>query len=298
MFRPTAGARNLLAPVAAVDRGAVGSVTSRKQPERGSALASFSFQAHTVAGCSVNVMRGGSGPPLLFLHGAGGAGIWLPFMDRLAGRYDVIVPDHPGFGRSDKPAWLDDMSDLAFFYLDFMEALGLEKLHLMGSSLGGWLAAEIAMLGSSRLRTLTLVAAAGLNIPGVRQGDIFLWSPEQRVRNLFVDQRLADQRLAMALSEEQVDIALKNELATADLAWHPRFHHPRVRKWIHRIAVPTLIVWGDSDKIFPVPYGEEYRRLIAGSRLVVVPGCGHLPQVEKADAFVDLFIRFVEEEGA
>lgn len=261
-------------------------------------MPSFSFQARTVADCSVNVMRGGKGPPLLFLHGAGGAGIWLPFMDRLAERYDVIVPDHPGFGRSDKPAWLDDISDLALFYLDFMEALSLDGVHLMGSSLGGWLAAEVAILGSSRLRSLTLVDAAGLHITGAPIGDLFLWTPEERVRNLFVDQRLADQRLAMPLSDEQVDIALKNELATADLAWHPRFHHPRLRKWIHRIAVPTLVVWGDSDKIFPLAYGEEYRRLIARSRLAVVPGCGHLPQVEKADAFVDLFNRFVDEEAA
>jgi pimeloyl-ACP methyl ester carboxylesterase len=261
-------------------------------------LASHSFSSHTVAGCSVNVMRGGSGPPLLFLHGAGGAGMWLPYMDKLAARYDVIAPDHPGFGRSDKPAWLDDISDLAFFYLDFIEALGLKDVHLMGSSLGGWLAAEIAILTPPALRTLTLIDAAGLHVPGAPKGDIFLWSPEERVRNLFVDQRFAEQRLAMVPTEEQIDIALKNELATADLAWYPRFHHPRLRKWIHRIAVPTLIVWGDSDKIFPVAYGEEYHRLIKGSRLVVVPNCGHLPQVEKADAFVDLFVRFVEESAA
>ncbi|HEY6993784.1 MAG TPA: alpha/beta hydrolase [Xanthobacteraceae bacterium] len=261
-------------------------------------MVSCSFKSHTVAGCAVNVMRGGSGPPLLFLHGAGGAGIWLPFMDKLAEHYDVIVPDHPGYGHSDKPDWLDDISDLAFFYLDFMDDLALDGLHLMGSSLGGWLAAEIAIRSTQRLRTLTLVSAAGLHVPGVPKGDIFLWTPEERVRNLFVDQRFADQRLAMSLTEEQIDIGLRNELATADLGWHPRFHHPRVRKWIHRIDVPTLIVWGDSDKIFPARYGEEYHRLIKGSRLVVLPVCGHLPQVEKADAFVDLFTRFVEEDAS
>jgi len=260
-------------------------------------LASSSFKSHTIAGCGVNVMRGGKGAPLLFLHGAGGAGVWLPFMEKLSERYDVIVPDHPGFGRSDKPEWLDDISDLAFFYLDFLDALDLDGVHLVGNSLGGWLAAEIAIRNTQRLRTLTLVSAAGLHLPGVPKGDIFLWTPEERVRNLFVDQKLADLRLSMPLTDEQVDIGLKNELATADLAWHPRFHHPRVRKWIHRIDVPTLIVWGDNDKIFPARFGEEYHRLIKGSRLAVLPACGHLPHVEKADAFVDLFTRFVEEDA-
>ena len=186
-------------------------------------MASNSFRSHAISGCSVNVMRGGKGAPLLFLHGAGGAGVWLPFMEKLAEQFDVIVPDHPGFGRSDKPEWLDDISDLAFFYLDFLEGLDLEGVHLIGNSLGGWLAAEIAIQSTQRLRTLTLISAAGLHIPGVPKGDIFLWSPEERVRNLFVNQKLADQRLAMPLSDEMADIGLKNELATADLAWHPRF---------------------------------------------------------------------------
>jgi pimeloyl-ACP methyl ester carboxylesterase len=259
-------------------------------------LASSSFKTHTIAGCSVNVMRGGKGPPLLFLHGAGGAGVWMPFMEKLSSRFEVIVPDHPGFGRSDKPEWLDDITDLAFFYLDLLEEFDLDEVHLVGHSLGGWLAAEIAIRSTERLRTLTLVSAAGLRIPGAPIGDIFLWPPEQRIRNLFVDQRFADARLLMPLTEEQVDTTLKNELATADLAWNPRFHHPRVRKWIHRIDVPTLIVWGDGDKAIPARHGEEFHRLIVGSRLAVLPACGHLPQVEKADVFVDVFTRFVAED--
>lgn len=261
-------------------------------------MASNKFETHRIANCSVNVMRGGKGPPLLFLHGAGGAGAWLPFMATLSEQYDVIVPDHPGFGRSDRPEWLDDMEDLAFFYLDFINALRLDGVHVVGHSLGGWLAAEIAIRNTARISTLTLVSAAGLTIKGVPKGDIFLWSPEERVRNLFVDQKFADARLAQPMTEEMLDTALKNELATADLAWSPRFHHPRVRKWIHRIDVPTLVVWGDSDKIFPARYGEEYHRLIAGSRLAVIPACGHLPQVEKADVFVDLFTRFVAEQNS
>ena len=133
-------------------------------------MASSTTETVRVADCSVNVMRGGKGPPLLFLHGAGGAGVWLPFMAALSERYEVIVPDHPGFGRSDTPDWLDQLSDLAYFYLDFIEALGLDQVHLVGHSLGGWIAAEIAVRSTRRLRTLTLVGAAGVHVNGVAEG--------------------------------------------------------------------------------------------------------------------------------
>ena len=100
------------------------------------------------------------------------------------------------------------------------------------------------------------------------------------------------------MTEEETDIALRNELTTADLAWQPRFHHPQLRKWLHRIDVPTLIVWGEADRIFPTPYGEAYQHLIPRSRLEVLPQCGHLPHVEKAEAFVGLFNRFASEHAS
>jgi pimeloyl-ACP methyl ester carboxylesterase len=166
-----------------VDRGAIRSIPSRpaaSEPAalRGRALASATTKTYRIAECSVNVMRGGEGAPLLFLHGAGGAGIWLPFMAALSERYEVIVPDHPGFGRSDKPDWLDELSDLAYFYLDFIEALGLDRIHLVGNSLGGWIAAELAVRSTQRLHTLTLIAAAGIHVNGVPKGDLFLWPPD------------------------------------------------------------------------------------------------------------------------
>jgi pimeloyl-ACP methyl ester carboxylesterase len=261
-------------------------------------LASATTSTVRAADCAVNMMRGGKGPPLLFLHGAGGAGVWLPFMEALSETCDVIVPVHPGFGRSDTPEWLDQLSDLAYFYLDLIEALKIDHLHLVGNSLGGWIAAEMAVRSTRRLRTLTLIGAAGLHVNGVAKGDLFLWPPEERVRNLYFDQRMAEQRLAQPITEEQSDIAIKNELMTANLAWQPRFHDPQLRKWLHRIDVPTLIVWGDSDKIFPKPYGEEYHRLIKNSRFEVLSGCGHLPHVEKADAFVTLFKKFTAEHAS
>ena len=240
-----------------------------------------------VAGCNVEVLRGGQGPVLLFLHGAGGASAWAPYMDRLAESFDVIVPSHPGFGRSDTPDWLDRLTDLAYFYLDFIEQLDLDDIHLVGNSLGGWIAAEMAVRSTQRLASMTLVSPAGIHVKGVPKGDIFLWDAETRVRNTFHDQALAGARLAVEPSEEDGDIALKNNFTTAKLAWQPRFYNPDLRKWLHRIDVPTAIVWGAEDKIFPEPYAHAYHELIPGSSLTVIPECGHLPHQETLDAFVD-----------
>ncbi|NQU69803.1 MAG: alpha/beta fold hydrolase [Rhodospirillales bacterium] len=240
-------------------------------------------------------MRGGDGPPVLFLHGAGGAGVWLPFMERLAEHHEVIVPDHPGYGHSDTPDWLDELPDLAFFYLDFLEAQGLSGVHVVGSSLGGWVGAEMAIRDSSRLASLTLVNAAGIHVDGAPKGDLFLWTPEERVRNLFHDPAIAEARLAIEPTEEEADIGLKNEFTTAKLAWSPRFYNPQLRKWVHRIKLPTLVVWGDDDRIFPAEYAAAWHELIPGSRMEIFPDCGHLPHVEKSDAFVDTFNRFIAE---
>ena len=247
----------------------------------------------TVAGCRVRVMRKGEGEPLLFLHGAAGAGRWLPFMETLSASYDVIVPEHPGFGGSDTPDWLDNVGDLAFFYLDFIDHVGLEKVHLVGTSLGGWVAAELATRCSDRLRTLTLVAPAGIHVKGVKRADMFLMSPEALTQNLFHDQELAKNAPAPA-NEEELLVVLKNRLTTAKLAWSPRLYNPHLRKWLHRIKVPTKIVWGENDKILPAEYGPAYRDLIPGSSLEVIPACGHLPHVEKAPAFAATVTKFIQ----
>src|SRR6266481_2288964 len=107
-------------------------------------------QMISIGGCRIRLMRGGSGAPLLFLHGGGGIGIWLPCMARLAKKFDVIVPEHPGFGASDTPDWLDNIHDLAYFYLDVLDQLDLRAVHLVGVSLGGWIAAQLAIRSTRR----------------------------------------------------------------------------------------------------------------------------------------------------
>ncbi len=241
-----------------------------------------------VDGCRINLRRGGSGEPLLFLHGASGAPAIMPFMEKLAARFDVLVPEHPGYGLSDEPEWLDNIHDEAYFYLDFLRALDLGNVTLVGNSMGGWIAMEMAVRDTSRLKSLVLVSPAGVAAPGVQPADIFLMSPEEVVQNLFVDERLAQARLAEPVTPEAIDIGLKNRHTTARLAWEPRLHDPFLPKWLRRIDVPVKIIWGREDRILPAKIADELKRLMPTAQVHVLENVGHLPHAEKPDLFCDI----------
>src|SRR3954463_16073256 len=134
--------------------------------------------SHKVRGVTVRMRRAGSGPTLLFLHGANGLPQWLPFFDLLSKHFEVWVPEHPGFGTSDNPPWIRNIGDLAMYYLDFLDEFGPHEVHLVGQSLGGWAAAEGRSLSCPRIKTLSLLGPAGIRIKGIPSGDNFIWSPE------------------------------------------------------------------------------------------------------------------------
>jgi pimeloyl-ACP methyl ester carboxylesterase len=248
----------------------------------------------TVRDCRIGLLRSGAGRPLLILHGANGADTWLPYMRDLALRHEVIVPEHPGFGGSDTPDWLDTVADLANFYLDFLDQFDLSSVDLVGFSLGGWIAAELAVRNTRRLASLTLVGAAGIHVKGVAQIDSFLRNDEQRIRDLFHDQTRAEEMLSAVLRPEREDVNLKNRTTTAKLVWQPRGYDPHLRKWLHRIGVPTLLVWGEHDRLYPKDYAFAWQSLIPGAKVTVIPDCGHLPQIEQRQAFVATLEGFLE----
>jgi len=251
----------------------------------------------TVAGARVRLFRGGSGQKLVFLHGAGGHTGWMAFLEELSTRFAVFAPEHPGFGQSDDPPWLDDIGDLAFFYLDLLQALGLEQVHLMGTSLGGWIAAELAVRNTARLASLTLVGAVGITAGGETIPDIFRMPDAENLRRFYADPERAARRLgdlAKAYANPaDMTIVAKNRATVMRLAYRPRFHNPGLAKWLHRIDVPTLLLWGAEDGLVPPKFGEAYRALIPGSRLVVLPSAGHAPFDEQTDAFVAAFLDFI-----
>jgi len=242
-------------------------------------------------GCRTHLRRGGAGAPLLYLHGASGAPAVMPFMEKLAARFDVLVPEHPGYGLSEEPEWLENIHDVAYFYLDFLKKLDLKETVLVGSSMGGWIALEMAVRDTSRIKSLVLAAPAGISAPGVQPADIFLMPPEELTRKLFHDQKLAEARLAEPVTPEALDLSLKNRHTTARLAWEPRLHDPHLPKWLHRIDVPVKIIWGAQDRILPVEISKELKRLMPRAEVHIIEGAGHLPHAEKADRFVELVCR-------
>jgi pimeloyl-ACP methyl ester carboxylesterase len=252
----------------------------------------FKTEFLTVDGCKVSVKRAGSGPTLLYLHGAGGAAMVEPFMIELAKSYDVLVPEHPGFGASDEPAWMDNIHDVAYFYLDFMERLKLTNVTLVGCSLGGWLALEMMVRSAERVRALSLIGPAGIYVDGLKRGDLFLWTPPEIIRNLFTNQAIADFILSIPPTPEMIETNIKNMHTFAKLAWEPRLFDPHLHKWLHRIKVPTQIVWGENDKILPVGYAAGFKKLIPHARVDIVPNCGHLPQTELPEQFMKVFREF------
>src|SRR5213082_4190392 len=206
-----------------------------------------STEMMTVDGATVRVLRsgqeGGGAQPLVFLHGAGGHTGWMAFLEELSQRFAVYAPEHPGFGQSDDPPWLDGVGDLAYFYLDFLKALGLERVHLMGTSLGGWIAAEMAVRDTARLASLTLVGAVGITAGGETIPDIFRMPVEENLRRFYADQERAARRVG-DVAKADMRLVAKNQATVTRLAYRPRFYNPDLGKWLHRIDVPTLLIWG------------------------------------------------------
>lgn len=253
----------------------------------------FNELIETIAGCKVRVMRKGDGEPLVYLHGGGASSQWLPFMEALSTQFDMIAPEHPGFGMSDMPDWLDNMGDLAYYYLDFFEHFDLDNVHLVGTSLGGWAALEIAVRNRSRLKSLTLVSPAGIDLPDVPKADVFLWSPEETIRGLFHSEELAKAILSRPVTEDEQERAMKSAVAAARIGWQPPLYNPHLAKWLHRISVPTHIIWGENDKVIPPAYGPAFQKLIEGSELTTIANCGHVPQVECETEFVEAVTSFI-----
>jgi pimeloyl-ACP methyl ester carboxylesterase len=254
---------------------------------------SFVAQSIEVNGASVALKRGGAGEPLLFLHGADGLPEWPAILDDLAQSYDVIVPDLPGFGRSPCPEWIDDVSDVAYFYLDLIDALGLKKLHLAGHSLGGWAALEMAIRSCAQIRSVTLLASAGIHVKGAAKADIYMIDPDQQAKLAYADAAQGEAAAQRALATKHQEQAVLNRLASARFGWSPRLYNPRLARWLHRVKAPTLIIWGDTDRIIPPIYGTSLNALLPGSRLEIIPHCGHLPHVERRADVLRLMQNFM-----
>jgi|SRR5579862_9717957 len=250
------------------------------------------FSTITLCGASVSMKRAGTGQPLVAVHGGGGSPRFLPAMRALSEKFDVIVPQAPGFGGTEAPPWLETIADLANFYLEFLDRLDLHRVHLVGLSLGGWVAAELAVRNASRLASLTLMDAPGIDAPGVERLDPSRLSDEEAVRANYFDAKLADEAVVRTFNPQNDSVRRANQRIVAKLASDRGYHDPQLQRWLHRIRIPTLLIWGENDRMFPPAYGEAWHKAIASSRLVVLPRCGHLPIQEQPDEFATLVAEF------
>jgi pimeloyl-ACP methyl ester carboxylesterase len=250
----------------------------------------------TVGGLDVHAWVGGHGEPLLVLHGAGGNRGFTRSLRALAERFTVWAPTHPGFGRSADAEWMEGIDDLARFYLWFIDAAGLGRPHVLGHSIGGWTAAEMATMSPAAIDRLVLVAPVGLKPEHGEILDVFFYSaPELRELTVHDPKTIPewDELFGRPPTPADLEIVERNREMTARLTWKPYMHNPRLARFLPRVTNPTLVVWGREDRIVPVACGEQYRRALPHARLSVLERCGHLPPIEQPDLFARLVLDFL-----
>jgi len=252
----------------------------------------------TKRGARVRVFEAGSGAPLVFMHGAGGLFVENPFLDKLAERYHVFAPEFPAYGESTGEELLEDMLDFALHGWDVIATLGLTKPHIMGHSMGGMIAAEMACLAPGDLAKLVLIAPAGLWIPEHPIPDIFSFLPHEFAQYLFHDRAQGEALLTGGLDLKNPDalkefyIANSKRMSMAGKILFP-IPNRRLSKRLYRLTALTLLVWGKSDTLIPPVYADYWRKAIPQAQLVTIDNAGHMPPYEQAETFVAAVMKFL-----
>ena len=251
----------------------------------------------SLRGVDLQILRGGAGPPLLLLHGLAPVEPDAPVLELLAAHAEILAPTHPGFGHAPRPDDFETVYDLVRLYLDLLDHLSYAKVTLMGLSFGGWLAAEIAATCPHRLDKLVLVGAVGIKLSDRETPDIldlFNTAPAVVERRRWHDPaKWAPDYDAM--SDDALVAHARNRDALCLYAWDPYMHNPRLKRWLPRIAVPTLALWGASDGVVKPAYGRAYSALIPGARFEVIEAAGHHPEIEQSVAFAERVVAFLRQ---
>ena len=244
---------------------------------------------------TLELERRGKGKPLLLLYGEEALELDSPVLDELAKRHELIIPSPPGFGRSNRPDWITSTDDFAYIYLDLVEKLGLKKIPVIGFSLGGWIAAEMATKDDSFISKLVLVDPYGIKVGGPLDRDIqdiWLLHPDQVTKLKWADPAKG-KRDFPSMPESKLEIVARNTESFARFCWEPYMHNPKLRHRLHRISVPTLLVWGKNDGLVTTDYGAAYKKLIPGAKLVSIAKAGHYPHLEQPAAFLETLRTFL-----
>ena len=249
-----------------------------------------------VAGRSTAIMSGGAGQTFVYLHSTlGETTMWLPFYQTWSKKFNVLVPTHPGFGHSAGFDEIDTIEDMAFHYVELFDALGLEQVVLGGVSLGGWIAAEFACRWPERVKKLWISGAPGVWVDEEPLPDIFrLMQDKDNVRQiLFHDPNGPMASLVIPSNPDEAALmqVYQNMTVLARMVWQ-RPYDPKLAARLRRVQCPTLLIWGEDDRLVPVSYGREYAKHIPGSELKIIKDCGHVTMFEKEAEFVDTIQRF------
>lgn len=252
-----------------------------------------------VRGVPLQLTEIGDGPTVLFLHGMDGLDADAECYRLLAERHRVLLPVHPGFGLSPREKWFDSVGDLAYLYLDLLETLDLRGVHLMGSSFGGWVAAEIAVRSQERLADLVLIDPVGIKVGDRWTRDI---ADVFALHAFEIDEKTYGERRPPldwdALSDDELTAYLRNQEAVAAYGWEPFLYNPKLRRRLGRIQVPTLFLWGADDGIVTVDYGRAYHELVPHSSFTVIDGAAHYPHIQQPHEFMRHVSEFFADSEA
>jgi pimeloyl-ACP methyl ester carboxylesterase len=248
-----------------------------------------------VADTDLELLEYGQGRPLLFLHGGGGLDAREPFVALLSAERRLVAPSHPGFGHSGLPDWLDSVDDIAYLYLELMDRLDLRDLDVIGCSIGGWIAAELATKSPERVRRLVLVSPVGIKVGPADKLDIpdIFAMPEEEVQKLLYHDPSRVKHDIATMSDQELAAYFRARETLALLTWEPWMHNPKLKRRLHRVGAPTLLLRGESDGVVSQAYLEAYCRLLPNARTLTIKAAGHVPHLEQPAAFSDLVCEFL-----
>jgi pimeloyl-ACP methyl ester carboxylesterase len=246
-------------------------------------------------GVTVDVRTRGTGRPLVFLHPEIGLRFSAPWVDAIAKQYRLIAPSHPGFEASELPRWISSIHDLAYVYLDLMDALGLNDVILVGVGFGAWLAAEIAVKSTARIERMVLADAFGIKVSDRLTRDIvdIFATKQSDLLELAYHDPTYGMLDAASMTEDDALALFRNREACALFGWSPYMHNPKLKHRLHRITVPALVLWGESDRIVTPRYGRYLADAIPQSKFEIIAGAGHFPHIEQPQLFAERIAAFV-----
>jgi pimeloyl-ACP methyl ester carboxylesterase len=254
-------------------------------------LEGFEREEFDVNGVKTVVYQAGRGEPVVFLHGAG-TFTGFGFAKSLAERFRVIIPYHPGFGESGDDPTIDTIQDYVLHYLDLFDALDLRSFRMIGLSFGGWLAAEFAILEQERLEKLVLIAPSGLALADPPAADLFKVRPADLPGYLVQDPAVLKPFMPEGHDLDFLTLRYRETTSMARLVWEQPAGNRKLAQWLHRIRTPTLLVWGDKDRLRPYAHAASWLDRLPNARLETVAGAGHLVLDEKPDT-IDAIAAFL-----